>query len=198
MTIFFEILIILFAYLIGSFSSAIIVCNLLGISNPRETGSKNPGATNVLRIGGKKAAAITLLGDCLKGFIPVIVALSFSFSSGVVSLVAVAAFFGHLYPIFFGFQGGKGVATLLGSLIALSWPSALCWGGIWLIVAVLFRYASLAAITACIALPFLIWEFTHEITYVYATSFMSIVLIIRHRTNIRNLLTGAEVKLGKK
>lgn len=186
------------AYLFGSVSSAIIVCKLMGLPDPRTSGSRNPGATNVLRIGGKKAALITLLGDALKGFIPVLLANWYGFDSLGLSLVAFAAFLGHLFPIFFRFEGGKGVATAIGCLFALSWPVALCWLATWLVVAVLFRYSSLSALVASVLVPIYMWLFTHDWNYTIMIAVMSIILIARHHSNIRNLMTGKEKKIGYK
>lgn len=186
------------AYLFGSFSSAIIVCKLMGLPDPRTQGSKNPGATNVLRIGGKKAAAITLLGDVLKGVIPVLIAKWYGLNTFGLSLVALSAFLGHLFPIFFRFEGGKGVATAIGCLLALSWPTGLCWMATWLIMALLFRYSSLASLTASLFAPLYIWLFTGSMTYTITISVMTLLLILRHRSNIANLLAGKESKIGKK
>jgi len=189
---------ILIAYLFGSISSAIVVCRLLGLPDPRTQGSKNPGATNVLRIGGKKAAIITLLGDLLKGLIPVAVVIWLHLPSLIIGVCALAAFLGHLFPIFFRFEGGKGVATALGCLIALSWPSAICWGLTWLVMAILFRFSSLASITASILAPVYIWFFTHNEIYTVVYAVMTLLLLIRHQENIRKLLRGEESKIGKK
>lgn len=186
------------AYLIGSFSSAIIVCRLMGLPDPRTQGSKNPGATNVLRIGGKKAALITLLGDLLKGLIPVLVARWLGFDANALALIALGAFLGHLFPIFFRFEGGKGVATAIGCLLALNWPTGLCWIATWIVMALLFRYSSLAALTASLLAPMYIWIFTHNNAYTISISVMSLLLIIRHKQNIRKLLTGKENRIGKK
>lgn len=186
------------AYLFGSLSSAIIVCKLMRLPDPRTQGSGNPGATNVLRIGGKKAALITLLGDTLKGLIPVLIAKWYGFDPLVLALIALAAFIGHLYPIFFRFEGGKGVATTLGCLLALSWPTALCWIATWLLVMLLFRYASLSAIVTSLLVPFYIWYFTHEMVYVIVITTMSLILILKHYSNIANLLTGKELKIGQR
>jgi glycerol-3-phosphate acyltransferase PlsY len=185
------------AYLIGSVSSAIIVCRIMGLSDPRKQGSRNPGATNVLRIGGKKAALITLLGDLLKGVIPVLVARELGFDTNALALIAFAAFLGHLFPLFFRFEGGKGVATALGCLIALNWPTSLCWGATWLIIALLFRYSSLASLTASLLAPLYIWLLTQNNAYAISISVMSLLLFVRHKQNIRNLLTGKESRIGK-
>ena len=186
------------AYLMGSLSSAILVCRIMGLPDPRTQGSNNPGATNVLRIGGKKAALITLLGDMLKGVIPVLIAKWYGFAPPAIALIAFGAFLGHLYPIFFRFEGGKGVATALGCLLALSWPVGLCWVGTWLLAAALFRYSSLAAIIASLLAPLYIWFFTHQPVYVIVIAFMGVLLILRHRSNIRKLLQRRESKIGQK
>jgi len=192
---YFIILAITIAYLFGSISSAIIVCKLMHLPDPRTEGSRNPGATNVMRIGGKKAALITLFGDMLKGLIPVLLAKYFDFDAFALSGVAFAAFLGHLFPIFFGFVGGKGVATLLGCLFALSWPVAICWVVTWLIIAFLFRYASLASLIASLLAPFYIWYFTGDFIYVVTLMIMAIIMLYRHRSNIVNLASGKENKI---
>ena len=189
---------IIIAYLIGSISSAIIVCKLMRLPDPRTLGSRNPGATNVLRIGGKKAAAITLLGDMLKGLIPVLIAKWYGLDHMTIALVMFAAFIGHLFPVFFRFEGGKGVATAIGCLLALSLPTGASWIGTWLLIAILFRYSSLASLIASIATPFYTWYFTDNLIYMLTTACMSIILIYRHRENIRKLLAGKESKIGKK
>lgn len=189
---------ILLAYLLGSISSAILVCKLMRLPDPRTQGSQNPGATNVLRIGGKIPAAITLFGDVLKGIIPVLLAKWYGFSPAVQTLVACAAFIGHLFPIFFRFQGGKGVATLLGCLLALSWLTAIAWMLTWLMVAKISRYSSLAALIASALTPFYIWFFSREISYVAGVIFMVIILIYRHKSNIIKLIQGKESKLTAK
>lgn len=186
------------AYLVGSFSSAIVICKLMGLPDPRTQGSRNPGATNVLRLGGKKAAFLTLLGDALKGFLPVLIAKLMNFPTEGVALVAFAAFLGHLFPIFFRFAGGKGVATALGALFALCWPAGIAWGLVWLVSAWAFRYSSLAALTASAFAPSFVWYFTHQNAYLLVMSMIAIALFITHRNNIRRLLAGTESKLGKK
>ena len=141
-------------YLFGSISAAIIVCRLMGLPDPRTEGSRNPGATNVARLGGKKAAALTLAGDMLKGLLPVLAAHALQAGPLVLALTALAAFLGHLYPVFFGFQGGKGVATALGVTFGLHWMIGLLTAATWLATALLFRYSSLSALVACLtALP---------------------------------------------
>jgi glycerol-3-phosphate acyltransferase PlsY len=187
----------LLAYMIGSISSAIVTCKLMGLPDPRTQGSHNPGATNVLRFGGKKAAIITLIGDVLKGVIPVLAAKLCGFDVLSLSLITFAAFLGHLYPIFFRFEGGKGVATAAGCLVALAWPVGLALIATWLLVAVIFRYSSLSALVAAIAAPFYAWYFTN-LDYTVMSCAMSLLLIYRHRKNIQNLVNGKEDKIGKK
>ncbi len=189
---------VIIAYCIGSVSSAIIVCKLMRLPYPRTEGSKNPGATNVMRIGGKKAAAITLAGDVLKGLLPVLAAHYYGLENAALATVAMAAFIGHLFPVFFRFQGGKGVATLLGCLIGLSPLSAVCWGAVWLVVARLFRYSSLSSLTASILAPIYIWAITGNTIYATTVALMAALLAYRHRSNISKLLAGTESKIGKK
>lgn len=186
---------IVFAYLAGSLSTAIIVCRLMGLPDPRTQGSGNPGATNVLRVGGKKAAAVTLLGDAAKGFLPVLAAQLLDVPNGILSLTALAAFLGHLYPLFFGFRGGKGVATAFGALGALAWPVALALLGVWLVMAKIFKISSLSALTAAATAPLFMWWLRPEREFILVSAVISVMLIWRHRSNIRNLLKGAEDKI---
>ena len=188
---------ILIAYLMGSISSAIVVCKIMQLPDPRTQGSRNPGATNVLRIGGKKAAIITLLGDALKGVIPVLLAKLYGFDTLSLSLITFAAFIGHLYPVFFRFEGGKGVATAFGCLLALAWPVGLAMILTWILMAVIFRYSSLSALMAALLAPLYTWYFTNW-DYTVMMCAISALLIYRHRSNIANLLNGKESKLGKK
>jgi glycerol-3-phosphate acyltransferase PlsY len=190
-----ELLLVIAAYLLGSISSAIIVCRLMGLPDPRTLGSNNPGATNVLRIGGKKAAAITLFGDGLKGFIPVFIGLELGFSPLVLGLTGLAAFLGHLYPLFFGFKGGKGVATALGVQFGFSWMIGAAVAGIWLIIAYGLKISSLAALIAMALAPLVVWFFSREPALITIQAIISIILFWRHRTNIRDLLAGKEGKL---
>jgi glycerol-3-phosphate acyltransferase PlsY len=190
-----DLLVIFAAYLLGSISSAIIVCRLLKLPDPRGQGSGNPGATNVMRIGGKKAAAITLVGDMLKGLIPVLVAKFLGASIAVQALVAVAAFLGHLYPVFFGFRGGKGVATALGVLLGLHWPVGLLTIATWLVIAKVFKVSSLAALLSILVTPLYIGWLIPERSLIIAMLFMGTLLFWRHRSNIRNLLDGSEGKI---
>src|SRR5512145_106507 len=148
-----NIALVLVAYLLGSLSTAIILCRLMGLPDPRTQGSGNPGATNVLRFGGKKLAAFTLLGDMLKGLLPVVVASFITDNATVLALVAMAAFLGHLYPVFFGFRGGKGVATALGVLLGLSWQVGLAVLVTWVVMALVFRISSLSALIAALLSP---------------------------------------------
>ena len=186
------------AYLTGSLSAAILVCKLLQLPDPRTDGSKNPGATNVLRLGGKKAALLTLAGDMLKGMIPVAIAIEMNSSELIVALTMLAAFLGHLYPLFFGFKGGKGVATALGGLIGLHWSIGLAPITTWLAAALLFRYSSLSALIAILLAPLYVWLLFPSIESVILTMTMvtiTVMLYWRHRSNIQNLLSGKEDKI---
>jgi glycerol-3-phosphate acyltransferase PlsY len=193
-----DIVLIVTAYLLGSISSAIITCKVMGLPDPRTIGSKNPGATNVLRTGSKKAAAVTLFGDFLKGLLPVLLGLALGAEPTVLALIGLAAFLGHLYPVFFGFQGGKGVATALGVILGLSWPVALAALLTWLVMAKVFKISSLSALTAAVLTPLYCWLLTPQTEYIILFSLLSLLLIWRHRSNIRNLLSGQEGKIGKK
>lgn len=186
------------AYLSGSIASAIIVCKLMGLSDPRAAGSGNPGATNVLRLHGRPAAILTLAGDVLKGFIPVWLARLLEAPDLITALCALTAFLGHLYPIFFGFRGGKGVATLIGTLFALHWLLGLGFVGTWLLIAWLSRYSSLAAIGATVLTPMYTWLLIARPIYVSCLGSMCAILIWSHRANIKNLLAGTEDKIGAK
>jgi len=191
-----DVSLIIAGYLLGSLSSAIIVCKLMGLPDPRTLGSNNPGATNVLRFGGKKAAAIALLGDMVKGVIPVISAQLLGVENLTIGLVGFAAFIGHLYPIFFNFKGGKGVATAFGVYLALYWQMGLAVIACWLIVAKVFRISSLAALIASAFAPVIIWYLTKNMDWVAITTVMTVMLTWRHRSNIRNLIQGTEDGIG--
>lgn len=193
-----DIAFIILGYLLGSLSTAIIVCRLLRLPDPRSQGSGNPGATNVLRIGGKRAAAITLVGDFLKGLLPVWIAHLAGASDMGIAATGLAAFLGHLYPLFFGFQGGKGVATAFGVILGLSPWAALAALATWLGVALLTRLSSLAALTAAALTPLYLWLLVMPAAYLMATIVMVSLLIWRHRANIQRLLAGTESKIGKK
>ena len=190
------------AYLIGSLSFAVIVSRLMGMADPRTYGSGNPGATNVLRSGNKLAAILTLLLDALKGFVPVFLVQQFGTAWGLfdgsVALVGVAAFLGHLWPVFFKFKGGKGVATAAGVLLGINPWLGLATLATWVIIAAFFRYSSLAAIVAAVFAPFyqlLIWGGG---PIAIAVTVMGLLLVWRHMANIQKLLAGTESKLGQK
>jgi glycerol-3-phosphate acyltransferase PlsY len=193
---------VVLAYLIGSLSFAVIVSRMWGLADPRTYGSGNPGATNVLRSGSRAAAVLTLALDALKGYVPVMLALIFGPRLGLtdfgVALVGLAAFLGHLWPVFFRFQGGKGVATAAGVLLALNPGLGLATLLSWVIIAAFFRYASLASIVAAAFAPFyqlLIWGVEPALACIVP---MSLLLIWRHEGNIRKLMAGKESKLGHK
>lgn len=196
------VLAVLAAYLVGSLSFAVIVSRSMGLADPRSYGSKNPGATNVLRSGHKAAALLTLAFDALKGFVPVWLALAFGPQLGLgewsVAWIGLAAFLGHLWPVFFRFQGGKGVATAAGVLMALNPGLGLATLASWLIMAVFFRYSSLASLVAAVFAPFyqlLIWGVSPALACIVP---MSLLLVWRHEGNIRKLLAGTESRLGQK
>lgn len=193
-----DLAIILAGYLIGSVSTAVIVGRLMGLADPRSEGSGNPGATNMLRIGGKMAGALTLAGDMLKGVIAVLLARHFGASATVQAATALAAFLGHLYPLYFGFKGGKGVATALGVLLGLYWPAGLATIATWLVVAAIFRISSLAALVAAALAPIYLWRLQPEPALIAAMIIMTVMLYWRHRENIRNLIAGTEgtIRLG--
>ncbi len=188
---------IIAAYLVGSVSSAIIVCRLLGLPDPRSEGSGNPGATNVLRIGGKIPAAITLLGDFVKGLLPVVLGHLLEQPAFIIGLLGFAAFMGHLFPVFFRFQGGKGVATALGVLFGLSVYIGVVTGLLWLVMAFLFRYSSLAALTAMAFAPLFVWLFWPEPWLLVIQSVITLILFWRHKRNIQQLLRGEEKRIGR-
>ena len=190
------------AYLIGSLSFAVIVSRAMGLSDPRSYGSGNPGATNVLRSGNKLAAVLTLVLDALKGWLPVFLVARFGepygLGEGAMAMVALAAFLGHLWPVFFRFRGGKGVATAAGVLLALNLWLGLATLATWILIALFFRYSSLAAIVAALFAPFyqlLIWG---RSPIALAVAVMGALLIWRHGPNIRKLMAGTESKLGQK
>ena len=185
------------AYLLGSISSAVLVSRLFGLQDPRRAGSGNPGATNVLRLGGKKAAALTLAGDIVKGLVPVLLARALTADANIIAAVAFAAFIGHVFPIFLGFRGGKGVATAFGALAGLSGALALLLVATWLSVAAIFRYSSLAAlVTAATAPVYVAWLLAPP-AYTFITVAMTLLLWWRHRSNLRNLWQGNEGKIGR-
>ena len=192
------------AYALGSISFAVVVSKAMGLPDPYTHGSKNPGATNVLRTGNKLAAVLTLLGDSAKGWVAVTIARvvlgdpASESNNLLLGLVTIAVFLGHLYPIFHGFKGGKGVATAAGILFAISWVLGLATLGTWLIVAFFMRYSSLAALSAAAFAP-LYFTFLFGLQPMgLAILVMSLLLIYRHRSNIRNLMNGTETRLAKK
>lgn len=187
---------ILVAYLLGSLSSAIIVSKCVGLPNPRTKGSGNPGASNILRIGGKKLAAIVLLGDVLKGWVPVLLAKLFGLPLASLAWVAFFAFIGHLYPVFFGFRGGKGVATAFGSLVALTWPLGLIGLLTWAVALFLFRYISVASMLAA-TMTFFYAFYMYSLPVYLPIFLMTVLLIARHFSNIQRLFQGTEPKLTK-
>ena len=205
--IFYPLLATVGAYLVGSLSFAVIVSRAMGLNDPRTYGSKNPGATNVLRSGSKAAAVVTLLLDALKGWLPVVLVKWFGqpygLGDGTVALVGLAAFLGHLFPVFFRFVGGKGVATALGVLVGISAWLGLAAGGIWLLVAVVFRFSSLASLAAAALAPVVyvlgdggLWLMDRSI--LVAVIAMSALLVWRHAENISRLVQGKESRLGAK
>lgn len=198
MTTYIPFLFVVAGYLFGSISSAIIVCKLMGLPDPRAEGSHNPGATNVLRIGGKKPAAITLFFDMLKGTLPVAAAQFLQADATIVAMTGLAAFIGHLYPVFFGFKGGKGVATGLGVLLGWHWQYFLFTAGVWLIASKVFRISSLAALIAFAVTPIYFWIMAAPETYL--TTIIPIVVLIfaRHKTNIQRLFAGKEDQIESK
>ncbi len=185
-------------YLIGSVSAAIIVCKLMRLPDPRSEGSGNPGATNVLRVGGKTAAAITLLGDAAKGFVPVFAATAMDIPPLWIGLTAVACVLGHLFPVFFQFKGGKGVATTIGAVFGISWLSGLLFIASWLALSLLFRISSLAALGTLLALPVFLWITTRSFDMVICSVVIALLIFWRHKENIKRLMRGEEPKIGKK
>ena len=204
---FYPVLAILLGYLLGSLSFAVIISRIMGLSDPRTYGSKNPGATNVLRSGNRAAAALTLLLDTAKGWLAVMLAdwlgRPYGLQEGSMALTGLAAFVGHLYPVFFRFAGGKGVATALGVLLGINPLLGLATAATWLLVAWLFRYSSLAALIAALMAPAyyvlgegLAWYLNARV--MLALSAMSVLLLYRHAENIGRLARGTESRMGRK
>jgi len=191
-----EVILIGVAYLVGSVSSAVLISKAMGLPDPRTEGSKNPGATNVLRVGGKKAAILTLLGDVLKGWLPVVIGKALGISTGFLALIGLAVFLGHLYPVFFKFRGGKGVATALGVLLGIAWPVGLLVLMTWLLVVLVSKISSLAALVAAVMSPLYMLYLVDTRVFVLMNIFMSLLLFYRHRSNIKNLISGTEGRLG--
>ena len=201
-----QILYVFCAYLLGSINSAIIVSKVFSLPDPRSLGSGNPGATNVLRTGNKIAALITLTGDLLKGLIPVLLVELLTANTMLVAATGVAALLGHMYPIYYRFKGGKGVATTLGVLIGFDWFLAVTWVALWLVVAWLFRFSSLAALAATL-ITLVTSYFTmadwagyrdNNVFIVIAITIITVFVFWRHRDNIKNMLSGNETRIGQK
>lgn len=186
------------AYLVGSVSSAVIVCRLMNLPDPREGGSRNPGTTNVLRLGGKKAAAITLAGDMLKGLVPTAIAHYLIGSTEAIAAAALGSFLGHLYPLWFGFKGGKGVATALGAVFGISWICGILAAGTWLLTLATSRISSLSALVTFLAAPFYLWFYSHSAILTATSALISALLFWRHNANITRLLHNEEPKVGQK
>lgn len=193
---------VLLAYLLGSVPFAVVCSRLFGLADPRSYGSKNPGATNVLRSGNKAAAAMTLLGDMAKGWLAVFLAqaygASYGFSDGLTVFVALAVFFGHLYPVFLKFKGGKGVATAAGVLLAIDLRLGLAVLVCWLVIAVLLRYSSLAALLSAVAAPFIAFLLWGSDVRLLAVAIIAMALIGKHWQNLQRLMAGTEPKIGGK
>lgn len=187
---------IISAYLLGSISSAVLICRVMGLPDPRAVGSHNPGATNVLRIGGKKTAVAVLLCDMLKGTIPVWSAYFLGIDSLLLGIIAIATCLGHMYPLFFHFKGGKGVATALGAIAPIGLDLTLMIMLTWLVVAVIFRYSSLAALVTVLLAPFYTWMVKPQ--YTLPVAMLCCLIVLRHHQNIKRLFAGTEPKVGEK
>ncbi len=187
-----DLIFVLAAYLLGSFSSAITLSRIMGFPDPRGEGSHNPGATNVMRIAGKKAAALTLAGDVLKGLVPVLLAQLLLDQTWWIAMTGFAAFIGHCYPVYYRFQGGKGVATAIGFVVAFHWPTGLAVVLTWLVVAKLFKLSSLAALVAFVLMPAVYYLLKGPLEITLLLGCMSLILIWRHRSNIERLIKGEE------
>lgn len=191
-----DFVLIAISYLLGSLSTAIIVCRIMGLPDPRSQGSNNPGATNVLRIGGKRAAAWTLAGDFAKGILPVTLSNALELSSVTIAAVGLAAFLGHLFPAFFQFKGGKGIATAAGVLLGFAWQVGVAAILTWLVVAKVLRVSSIAGLCATLATPLYLWWFDAAPAIVVTGLIMCIFVLWRHKENIRRLVAGTESSIG--
>lgn len=189
------VMMVIVGYLSGSLCSAVIVCKLFHLSDPREQGSKNPGATNVLRLHGKKYAALVLLGDMLKGILPVVLGHLLSLSYVQLSWIGLACVIGHVYPLFFNFKGGKGVATALGVFLGLHVLFGLSMLGIWLVMVFLKRYSSLASLVTVLLAPFLSLSFFKSPEALFPLLILMLVVVMKHQANIQRLLKGTEDKV---
>ncbi|MDH3760142.1 MAG: glycerol-3-phosphate 1-O-acyltransferase PlsY [Gammaproteobacteria bacterium] len=185
-------ILVCFAYLLGSISSAIVLSKIMGFDDPRTEGSNNPGATNVLRIAGKKAAFFTLVGDFLKGLIPVAIGRLLEIDPLLLALTGFAAFIGHCYPLFFRFQGGKGVATAMAATLAFNWIAGAALIAVWLLFAKVFKISSLAAIVSFSVVPLVIFWLTRDARIASVFVVLSAILIWRHKSNIQRLIGGTE------
>lgn len=192
----FALFYMLFAYLLGSISSAVLVCRLVGLPDPRMTGSFNPGATNVLRIGGRWAALTVLLFDILKGMLPVWLGYYLGLTQFELGMVSLGACLGHIFPVFFKFKGGKGVATAFGAIAPIGWAVDAWMVGTWLVVFLLSGYSSLSAVVAAITIPFYVWWYKPEFTFPVAL--VCCLLVYRHHDNIQRLWRGQEDKVWNK
>lgn len=186
------------AYLLGSISFGILMSKLFGLPDPRTVGSGNPGATNVLRSGKKVAALLTLLGDAAKGWLAVFIAQKLEIADIGICVIALAAFIGHLYPIYYCFKGGKGVATALGLLLAFSGWLGLAVLLVWVAVFAVTRISSVSALVASVAAPIFTWYFVPDIAYTYTSAVLTVLLVYRHKSNIQKLLAGTESGFAKK
>lgn len=184
------------AYLIGSLSSAIITCKAMGLADPRTVGSKNPGATNVLRLGNKKAAIITLVGDVLKGLLPVLLGKLMGFDNSILILIGIAAFLGHLYPLYYQFKGGKGVATAIGVYASIHITAALIIVLAWVICAKLLKISSFAALISTLLAPIVFYFLMQDKAVTLGMLFITFLIFWRHKSNIQQLLSGTEDKIG--
>ncbi len=193
-----DLALVLLGYLAGSVSTGVLVARLLGLGDPRHDGSGNPGATNVLRLGGRPAALATLLGDALKGVVPVLIAHALGLPGITVAAVGGAAFLGHLYPVFFGFQGGKGIATGIGIFIAAAWPAGLAVVLTWLVVAGLARVSSLAALVSFALAPAYFLVISSAPALAGMAAGMALLTAWRHRSNIRRIASGTEPRIGRR
>lgn len=187
---------IILAYLCGSISSAILICRIAGLPDPRDSGSGNPGATNVLRIGGKGAAVAVLIFDVLKGMLPVWLGWWMGIAPFWLGLIAIAACMGHIWPVFFKFRGGKGVATAFGAIAPIGWDLTGVMLGTWILSVLLSGYSSLGAIISALVAPFYVWWFRPEFTFPVAM--LSCLILIRHHDNIQRLWRGQETKIWRK
>ena len=188
----------IFAYLLGSISSAIVVSKLFKVADPREIGSGNPGTTNILRYAGKTAAALTLIGDVTKGIVPIAIGYKLGFSADILSVIGLCSLLGHIYPVFYHYKGGKGIATFIGILVALNWLLACCFVLTWLATAFFTRYSSLSALLAITVTPAAAYIIEVPTTMLIVLTCCSLIIFVHHKKNILNLVKGDEKKIGQK